>query len=261
MAATTRKEIGMTTASVGFKAVQQTFARYIRDPANNPPPSGVKPERMAMYRELIFNNIDGFLANNFPVIRQLLDDTQWFELLQDFFAKHICKTPHFSEIAEEFLDYLENERNNPDDFPFLLELAHYEWVEMALSISKETIDCGEKETNNLETASIQLSPLAWPLIYQFPVHLIAPDYVPTEAPEQPVCLLAYRDLTDDVKFIEINAITYRMLEIIQEHGPILTADCLNRIMQASAFPNSAAVAAGGLQTLKELAEKKVILLS
>ncbi len=250
----------MTEISADFKEKQREFVRYIREPSVNPPPPDVKPERMAMYRELIFNNIDGFLANNFPVIRRLLNDAEWFELVQDFFAKHTCKTPHFSEIAEEFLDYLENERNNLDDYPFLLELAHYEWVEMVLSISTDMIDYCKQDTGNLETGRIKLSPLAWPLVYRFPVHLIAPGYVPSQTPEHPVCLLAYRDLNDDVKFIEINAISYRMLEIIQADGPIQASDCLSRVVQESNFPNPAAVTAGGLQTLKELAEKKVILL-
>ena len=33
----------------------------------------------------------------------------------------------------------EDERDNEADFPFLLELAHYEWVEMALSIAKDDL--------------------------------------------------------------------------------------------------------------------------
>jgi hypothetical protein len=214
---------------------------------------------MAMYRELIFNNIEGFLAGNFPVIRKILGDQQWPELVQDFFANHTCKTPYFSEIAEEFLEYLENERDNADDFPFLLELAHYEWVEMALSIAKDEIKVNQHLPDNLRHSTLQLSPLAWPLVYRFPVQLISPDYLPLEPPEQPTCLIAYRDQDDAVKFIEINAMTYRLLEIIQEHGQINTEDCLNQVTQESRHPNSDVIIAGGLQTLKELAKKNVII--
>ncbi|MGZ5536335.1 MAG: HvfC/BufC family peptide modification chaperone, partial [Methylobacter sp.] len=81
---------------VDFKAKQLEFASYIRDPENNPPPADVQPERMAMYRELFFNNIDSFLSANFPVLRTILDERQWFELGQDFFAKHASQSPHFS---------------------------------------------------------------------------------------------------------------------------------------------------------------------
>jgi len=72
---------------VDFKSKQDEFAAYIRDPQNNPVPADVKEQRMAMYRELFFNNIEGFLSGNFPVLRQILNDQQWFALAQDFFRK------------------------------------------------------------------------------------------------------------------------------------------------------------------------------
>jgi uncharacterized protein len=245
--------------AVDFKIKQLEFTRYIRDPVTNPAPADVKSERMAMYRELIFNNIEGFLAGNFPVIRKILDDQQWSNLAQDFFSKHTCKTPYFSEITEEFLDYLENERANPADFPFLLELAHYEWVEMALSIAKENVTANQYLSDDLLLhRGIRLSPLALPLVYQFPVQLISPEFLPFEPSEQPTCLIAYRDQDDEVKFIEINPMTYRLLEIIQERGQIITQDCLKQVAQESHHPNPDVIITGGLQILQELAEKTVI---
>ena len=244
--------------SVDFKAKQLEFTQYIRNPVTNPAPVDVKPERMAMYRELIFNNIEGFLAGNFPVIRKILDDQQWYDLAQDFFSRHHCKTPYFSDIAEEFLHYLENERDNPNDFPFLLELAHYEWVEMALSIAKDEVRANQRNFDNLLDQTIQLSPLAWPLVYQFPVQLISPDYLPPAPPEQPTSLLAYRGQDDEVKFIEINPMTYRLLEIIEEKGQIKALDCLAQVAQESEHPNPDLIIKGGLQILQEFAEKNVI---
>lgn len=250
----------MTASSVDFKAKQLEFTRFIRNPEVNPMPADVKPERMAMYRELIFNNIDGFLASNFPVIRKLLDDRQWLALVQDFFSKHHCKTPYFSEIAEEFLDYLENERNEPDDYPFLLELAHYEWVEMALSIVKEDAEIVKFDADDLSNCKLKLSPLAWPLVYRFPVHLISPEFIPLEPSGQPVCFLVYRDRSDDVKFTEINALTYRMLEIMESQDGIATIDCLSQVADEFNHLNRDSVIAGGLQILEDLVEKEVVLI-
>ena len=120
--------------AVDFRLKQAEFAAHIRDPANNPAPADVDPQRMAAYCELFYNNIDSSLSSTFPVLRQILDADQWQVLAKDFYASHRCQTPHFSEIPEEFLEYLQN-RKLPGDHPFLLELAHYEWVEMALAIS------------------------------------------------------------------------------------------------------------------------------
>lgn len=243
---------------VDFKAKQHEFAAYIRDPENNPLPADVKPQRMAMYRELFFNNIDSFLSANFPVLRAILDDRQWFELGQDFFAKHASRTPHFSQIPEEFLDYLQNERDGLDDFPFLLELAHYEWVEMALSIAKETVPANPPSLEHLQNRRIRLSPLAWPLAYQYPVQKISPYFLPEAPPELATFLVVYRNPDDEVNFIEITPFTYRLLEIIQEHEEVLTADCLKQVAEESGHPNPDMIIAGGLQILKELVEKTVI---
>jgi uncharacterized protein len=244
---------------VDFKAKQLEFTRYVRDPIKTPAPADVKPERMAMYRELAFNNIESFLAGNFPVIREILDDGQWFELAQDFLSKHSCKTPYFSEIAEEFLDYLEHERANETDFPFLLELAHYEWVEMALSIAKEDVSANQQDLDNLLDRSLKLSPLAWPLAYQYPVQRISPEFLPIKPQGQLTFLLAYRDQNDEVKFSEINPMTYRLLEIIQEQSEISAEACLKQVTLESQHPNLEVIKAGGLQILKELAEKSVVL--
>ncbi len=244
--------------SVDFKAKQREFAAYIRDPANNPVPADIKPQRMSMYRELFFNNVESFLSSNFPVLRKILDDDAWFELVQDFFARHSCESPYFSEIPEEFLAYLQNERDNPDDFPFLLELAHYEWVEMALAIAREEVVIASQNTALTLHSRIKLSPLAWPLVYQYPVQQISPDFLPTIAPEQPTFLIVYRNQDDDVHFIQITALTYRLLQIIQGNAGMTARACLQQVAEDSKHPEPSVIIEAGLKILRDLAEKTII---
>ena len=243
---------------VDFKSKQHEFAAYIRDPHKNPMPADVKEPRMAMYRELFFNNIEGFLSGNFSVLRKILDDAQWLALAQDFYAKHQCLSPYFLQIPAEFLDYLQNERDSSEDLPFMLELAHYEWVEMVLSIAQEEAVAGHQPLDNLLNRPIALSPLSWPLAYQYPVHKIAPGFLPLDPPEQLTFLIVYRNSDDDVNFIEITPLTYRLLEIIQEREQSLATDCLKQVAGESNHPDPAVIIAGGLQILKELAEKGII---
>jgi uncharacterized protein len=243
---------------VNFDHKQREFAAYIRDPEHNPIPADVPEQRIAMYRELFFNNIDSFLSNNFPVIRTLLNDEQWFELAQDFFAHHVSQTPYFTEIPEEFLAFLEHERDNADDYPFMLELAHYEWVEMALAISKEEPLIKSIDLSNLINTRVQLSPVASVLVYSYPVHKISPSFLPKTPPEQPTCLCVYRDIHDDVHFMEITPMTYRLLMMIQEQESMLVADCLQQMLQETQHPNPEMIKVSGLQILTELAEKRII---
>ena len=244
--------------TIDFKSTQLAFAAYIRDPQQNPKPVDVAEPRMAMYRALFFNNIESFLSGNFPVLRSLLDDESWLALAQDFYAKHPCHTPYFLQIPAEFLSYLQHERQCETDFPFLLELAHYEWVEMALATSEEEVNTHDKHLDKLLNHAIALSPLAWPLAYQYPVHKIGPDFLPLEAPTQATFIVVYRNLDDDVNFIEITALTYRLLELIQSQEAIITADCLQQLAVESQHPNPELIISAGLDILKSLADKTII---
>jgi len=71
-----------------FVRRQYEFAAHIRDPEAYPCPSDVEDRRMAIYRELFYNNIEGFLADNFPVLRQVLEDRHWHAIARDFLARH-----------------------------------------------------------------------------------------------------------------------------------------------------------------------------
>jgi hypothetical protein len=245
--------------AVDFRAKQTEFAGYIRDPINNPAPADVDPQRMAMYRELFFNNIDSFLSSNFPVLRKILNNGQWQALAQDFFARHRCQTPHFSEIAEEFLEYLQY-RDNADDYPFLLELAHYEWVEMALAIARAEPQFGDSTfIDDLLTQNIALSPLAWPLAYQYPVQRIAPDFLPLTAPEQPTYLIVYRDSDDQVHFMQSTPFSFRLLQLLEQNQPISGDSCLLKLVAEAQHPDPETLFGQGLKSLQDLAGKGIII--
>ena len=89
-----------------FTRRQYEFAAHIRDPENRPAPQDVEDRRMAIYRELFYNNVEGFIANSFPVLRSLLEDTAWHAMIRDYFSSHRAQTPYFLEIPREFLAWL-----------------------------------------------------------------------------------------------------------------------------------------------------------
>ena len=243
---------------VDFKARQAEFSAYIRDPDTKPCPEDVKPERMKMYRELFFNNVENFLSSNFPVLRKILNQQQWQQLAQDFFQNHHSSTPYFSEIPEEFILYLQNERQpKENDYPFMLELAHYEWVEMALSIAQEDNPATSPQQISEFNQSISLSPLVWVLAYQYPVHKISPDYLPLQAPEQPSYLAVYRNSEDQVNFIELAPMSFYLLQTLQDQQPISIATCLSEILPDNppeSLKNSA------IEALQQFINKQIICL-
>lgn len=195
---------------------QFTLSRYLRDPSSQPPPPGIDERRLAIYRDLFFNNIESLLAGNFPVIRKTLGDEAWRALVRRFYAEHRSQTPLFPEVAREFIRYLESS----DDAtlpPWLRELAHYEWVELALQIADDPLPAHDAQ-GDLRAGEPVLAPVAWALAYQWPVHRIGPDFRPDVPPVEPTLLLVRRDAEYQVRFAAISPLVYRLVELLGEGG-------------------------------------------
>lgn len=204
----------MTEFQDTLREQQFAFARHLRDPSVNTPPPGIEDRRLAIYRELFYNNVEGLLAGNFPVIRKTLDDADWHALVHAFHAGHRCHTPLFTEIGREFIRFLET-RTAGIDPPWLVELAHYEWVELALQIASDEVPEHDPGGDLLAGVPI-VSPMAWALAYRWPVPRIGPGYRPDAIPEQPTLLLVRRDMRGDVCFAEISPLVYRLLQLLAE---------------------------------------------
>ena len=241
-----------------FQRRQIEFTAHLRDPDAAPRPGDVEGRRMALYRELLYNNVEGFLAKGFPVLRAITSDARWNELVGDFFSRHRSASPLFREIPEEFLHYLVEERSeHPDDPPFLAELAHYEWVEMALALSDEEIDGSaiDRDGDLLDGVPV-LSPLAWALGYRYPVHRVSPDFLPET--QEATFLLVYRDRRDDVGFLELNPVTARLVELLREAPASTGRQLLKRVAAEIDHPDPRVVIDAGESLLEDLRQRDVI---
>jgi hypothetical protein len=241
---------------------QRAFAAHLRDPARVPGPEDVEDRRMAIYRDLVFTNVSGLLAGNFPVIRRILPDAHWNALIRDFFVRHRAETPLFLELGQEFLDFLQTARtDDPRDPPFLLELAHYEWVELALQISDAEPDWGGIDpSGDLLAGRPVVSPLAWNLSYRYPVHRIGPDCRPDAPPDEPTHLVVYRTAEDDIAFLEINAVTQRLLILLdEESSPATGREVLGSIAAELGHPDPDQVIAFGAGLMQDLRTMGVLL--
>ena len=238
-----------------FQEQQYAFAAHIRDPQKAPAPEGIEDRRMAIYRELFFNNLKSLLTNMFPVLKKLHSDQQWNRLVRRFMQRHQAQTPYFLQLPAEFLDFLQNEYEpRPDDFPFLVELAHYEYIELALSVSEETNDLEGVDPDGDLLAGVPVkSALAWVYAYQYPVHRISAEFLPDAPAEQPVYLAVYRDAQDKVGFLELNAVTAGLLNAIQENDAGHTGESLLRTLAATIdYPDTDAFITHGLSAMQEM---------
>jgi uncharacterized protein len=213
---------------LALREAQLRMARHLRNPVQSPAPEGVEARRLKVYRELVYNNIERFISAGFPVLRSLYNDGQWRELVQGFLEGHRCSTPYFLEISQEFIHYLvEGHRPRPCDPPFAAELAHYEWVELALDVADAEPPPPPPPGDPLALVP-RLSPLAWLLSYAYPVHRVGPALRPS-SPGEPTFLVVYRGRDEAVGFVELNAASARLLQQVQENTAQSGAQLLGQL--------------------------------
>ncbi|CRI65722.1 conserved hypothetical protein [Thiocapsa sp. KS1] len=77
----------------------------------------------------------------------------------------------------------------------------------------------------------------WNLSYRFPVHRIGPDHQPDTPPADPTHLVAYRTPDDDIAFLEINAVTQRLLILLDEETSRTGRQALRRVAEELGHPD------------------------
>jgi hypothetical protein len=223
---------------MAFQDYQRAFTAHIRDPRNVARPKGAAARRMKVYSDLLYNNMDGFLLACFPVCRKILGQRRWNRLVREFFRDHVCHTPLFRRIPEEFLRFLQSEWAGADDFPaFLPELAHYEWVELELDTSNGDAHLPTFDpAGDLMAGRPLLNPVLRVLAYRWPVHRLSPRFKPDQPPTQPTFTLAFRDAGFQVRFMLINSASARLLSLFQAHPELTGNEVVGLLAGEMAMP-------------------------
>jgi hypothetical protein len=198
---------------MSLQTQQLALTAWLRDPQNSPALTDVASQRMQIYRELFFNNIENTLSNAFPVLHQVLPATDWQMLCEDFFSMHQCHTPHLSHLPAEFIDFAKTQTHiaTPD---WLIELAEWEWSELELFLAQD-IDI----KNTMGDNPIQGVPVVSPLLRlhqcRYPVHQIGTQFIPDAPSEQLWYLLAWRKPDHSIGFMQLTQLTALILEMMQ----------------------------------------------
>lgn len=242
-----------------LEAQQDALAAYIRDPDRAAPPPGIEQRRLELYRELFFNNVAGLLAGNFPVLRSVLGDAGWSTLVRGLYRDHGCRTPLFTELPREFLRYLDA-RDDDTGRPWLRELAHYEWAELALQASEASCDdIAHDPDGDLLGGRPLPSPLAWPLAYAWPVHRIGPGHLPDTAPPEPTLLLLRRDPDGRVSFHVLSPLTYRLLQRLDADAELSGREQLTALAAEAGAGDIGAFVHEGAAMLAQLRREGTVL--
>lgn len=256
-----RKNIHQATHNLpAFQRMQYAFAGWIRNPDPDKTPQNIERRRMNVYRELFLGNVSAFIENAFPVAGAALGSDVWQSLIQTFFAEHQAKSPFFREIPLEFMTWLQENPQTLEKLPpWLMELLHYEWLELEISTRDGDGDNGWPEnfadTPPEATKPVTLSPYYEMAAYQFPVQTISADNRPDTPPETPTFLMVYRRRDHKVRFMELTPQVALFVQALAENPDRTPLDALKTVEQQTGQP---LYESWLTQTLQDLFERDVL---
>jgi hypothetical protein len=235
-----------------FQQYQLAFTAHIRDPKGHKKPANVVEERMAVYREAVVNNIFESVSICFPVCQKTIGKRAWQLLMRGFVKNYRATSPIFREIPQQFLSYLETVKDSP---VYLKQLAHYEWVELSVSALETKSIKLSKKTDLLNEKPV-LASAHMLLEYDYAVHKISKRNQPKTT--EKTYLFVFRDTENQVKFIELNAITFQLLHLIKDNK-MTGEQALTRLVEEIKHPDVNAAIKFGAEILADLVNQQAMI--
>ena len=245
-------QMQMEPAPDSLTNFQNAFGRYLRDPHTMSIPPAIPAARASIYATLLFNNLRRFLDQCFPICREIISNEDWADLARNFFRDWRCQTPYFSEIPEEFVNFLETNKNALPIPVWLPALAHYEWVELAAEISTHTVQ--PIDSVYPESTPLAVNPTLQHHLYDWPVHRISRQALPPTA--ETTCLLIYRNARHEVQFMQVNKVTSCLITFASQ-ATSNASTLLTNLADSLSLDKSEAYFQFGLEQIEELVKQQV----
>lgn len=241
---------------------QRAFARHLRDPASVEAPPSLEDRRVAIYRNTVYANVEGLMADNYPRIRGVMSDNDWHAMIRDYIVRHRSDASAFVDVPKEFLIYLEDERNAPADPPFLCELAHFDWLETRVGADPCKL---QKELQRLDrdgdllSGVLVLNPTLQLVTYRFSVHVVDADFQPLRAPTKATRIAAFRAPDNLYAFLDLNDAAAKLLQVLLDGHARSGRALLSIAMQQLAGHSEAKLLEAGQAILERMRTRGAIL--
>lgn len=181
---------------------------------------------MLTYRELARASLIEPLEEMFPVVKALLDEAElWDSCVQAFLDARMVGSSHYRDIAPSFLGWLAATGWGQERWPFLLELAHAEILEVVVARFPDSeplqglrADPGPGDLVVLDAATQVVS-------YEHAVHRARVEAPVPEA--RSTHLLAFRNQAGEAQLLELTPATAALLVQAQTQSLTQVAEALN----------------------------------
>ena len=167
-------------------------------------------ERIKIYRELVRGSFHDLSVNIYPVTYKLLSKI-WDDLLSDYLEKYPPGSPIFNKVVEHLPEYLFTRKDILKNYPFISELACYEWLEVKIY---------EKEGIKKANKTLCLNPVHEICAFQYAIPEIV-EMIENNQPlgkiyKQITNVLIYRDPKNfNVRFFELSTSSFAFIELLK----------------------------------------------
>lgn len=237
----------------GLFAFQQAFSRHLRAPEQVALPPGLPARQGRLYETLLFNNVCGFIDRCFPVSKSLHSAEEWRALCRAFYRDWVSETPYFKQIPREFVEFLGSGKDSNPRRPWLAELVHYEWVELAAQTATDVVARPPCELT--ERGRIAANPSLHNLAYEWPVHTLSATAIPSHP--EPTFILVFRNQQHQVQFVQINPITSALVGLFQE-APQTLGQALNVLAERLGWAVDAALQRFAWELVQTLVDQQAL---
>ncbi len=178
-------------------------------------------ERIGLYRQLVHNSFLDVLTSIYPNTYELLKK-DWNNLLHQYIEEYPPKSPILNKVVEHFPEFLQKQKNILKKYPFISELAKYEWIE--LEVYEKDTEVNLKFNNKI----LSLNPAHVICKFQYPisniVELIKNKKFLSSIQKKETNMIIYRDPKDfSVRFFELSSSTLQYIELLDWGFPHNTA--------------------------------------
>ena len=193
-----------------FEADPAGFARKRGLPEADAEAFGRFPGGLAAYRELARLSLVDPIETMFPITKALLErEGAWEGCLDAFLQARCVASRHYRDIAPAFLGWLAETGWGQATWPFLLELAHTELLEVLVARFPEGVLPEGLHEEPLPGDRLVLDPATQVVSYRHAVHRTSEDAPVPEA--RPTHLLAYRDAEGRAQLMELSSAAAALL--------------------------------------------------
>lgn len=233
--------------------------------------AGINQNGVRLYGELLNYGHHDVMESIYPYCRQLIaahDD--WDETVADYIKEYPPEHYNFNRLCSRFPDYLRSSARGKKylkRYPFIAELAHYEWIELEKMEQDVVITQFDHPGLSTPEQFAKLAPVVNPSLTIQRYSYAIPEIVEIlegggklarKIPSEPTILAIYRNpKTHRCHFVELGEASAQMLERASQ-SPISYQDLIPLVVSLAKNANPQKVVVDFLDSIEELQELTVL---